>query len=565
MTFAVQGSADLERVLRLPRRRWTPEQTAHLVQTLTAALRTPRGTATLFPLQAISLAEIAQWGGLLAPIPVGGGKTLTSLLAPRMLPHVRRPLLTLPAHLIEKTEREEREYRKQWVLPPFVRKESYQTLSRVGAADFLDTYRPDLIILDEAHYAKNPRAAVTRRIGRYLRERRGEVALVVLTGTIFGRSLRDFAHLAAWALPRTNPLPDDWMALDEWCRALDVDVPAHRRLAPGELARFRSDPLEEVRVAYGRRLYETPGVVMSQDPPLPIPLRIRSHIAPLCAAQEDAIARLRRTWETPDGELAEDGVAVWRHARELATGFYSVWVPRPPDAWRDARREWARTCRDILAHNQRDIDTELQLIQNLQYYPDAGEVWADWQRIAPTFAPNPVPHWISDETLGWIVKWARERPGLIWTDRPAVGERLRELAGLPYYGEDGVDVRTGRYVESHDPRSGSAVLSRRANESGRNLQAWSRSLVVDVPASGSSWEQLIGRTHRQGQKAPVVEVDVLLGVREDVEAFWRARGRATGAQEITGQPQKLMYADLEGFLDLDTVATWSEPRWRKTT
>jgi hypothetical protein len=96
----VQSSAELTRIAGLPRRRWSPEQTTTNVGALTTALRTPKGRQELLPLQAIALAELAQWRGVFAPIPVGGGKTLLSLLASRMLPGVERPLLLLPAHLI---------------------------------------------------------------------------------------------------------------------------------------------------------------------------------------------------------------------------------------------------------------------------------------------------------------------------------------------------------------------------------------------------------------------------------------------------------------------------------
>lgn len=563
MTAEVQHSRELDRVLAIPRRTWTPEQIETMVDRMTLAHRAPGSKARLRPLQAIALAEIAAIRGAFIGIPVGGGKTLTQALAPRMLRDIQRPLFVNPAHLIPKTEREFQEYRKDWVLPTFYRVESYQTLARSGAADFLDRFLPDMIVFDEAHFVKNTGTAVARRVKRYLKNHPKTVT-VFMTGTPFGVSLRDFAHQMEWSLGARSPVPHkghDGIDLDEWCRALDADVPEQQQLGFGALHRL--DPDDPIR-GFQQRLFTCPGVVLSQDPPLPIPIHIESHVAPQDDAIKDAIAALRKDWITPDGLECRDGVEVWRHVRELATGFYSVWTPRPPIEWAEPRSAWARICREVLSNNRRDLDTEEQLVRWMEahpdHYPDALEVYRAWKEVEPSFVPNPVPYWISDKVLDWIVKWSRKSPGLIWTDRPAVGLRLAER-GLAYYGQDGVDLRTGKRTEEHDP-SVSCVLGRKSNDSGRNLQAWRRNLIVDVPSRGTDWEQLIGRTHRPGQQAERIDVDLLFGCIEDVEAFWKAHGRALRAQGITGQAQKLCHADLSCVLEPDALER--EPRWRKT-
>lgn len=267
--------------------------------------------------------------------------------------------------------------------------------------------------------------------------------------------------------------------------------------------------------------------------------------------------------------MAPDGVQIWRHARELATGFYSIWDPRPPSDWRDARRDWGSACREVLQTNRREIDTELALVNHIDrhpdHYPEAAQALAVWREVEPTFVPNPVARWISDGTLKWIARWAAQGPGLIWVERPCVGERLAAL-GIPYYGEDGIDARTGRYVESHRAAEGSIALSIGANKSGRNLQyQWSRNLVVDISSSATTWEQMIGRTHRPGQPARVVTFDLLFGVAEDVAAFWKAHARTIHARDMTnGQPQKLLDADLSGVATVEESATWSGPQWALT-
>lgn len=525
----------------------------------------------LRPIQGVALSEIVQWGGGLFPIRIGGGKTLISFLAPRVAPSAKRPLLLLPASLREKTKHEMRLLRRHWKLPPFMRIESYEMLSTKSGADLLAAYEPDTIVCDEAHMLKNPSAACTARLARYVRARRksGELlTLIVMSGTIMTTSVKDFAHLGHWAIPRTSPIPADFNALDEWSRALDIKVTPRRRLAPGALSTLRHTPTEPVRSAFRRRLVESPGVVATQEAPLPIGLTICSHAIELDPALTSAYETLRSDWVTPDEWMVEDGVAMWRHARELARGFYSRWNPRPPDDWRDARRAWGSECREIVTTNRRQLDTERQARDAVWegLYPHALPALRRWTDIAPSFEPNAEAVWVSDKTVNWIAEWARANsPALIWTERPAIGRRLADLHGLCYYGSLGVDAKTGRFIERHDPeRMGSAVVSIDSNSTGRNLQAWSRNLIVDVRQSGADWEQMLGRTHRDGQKACTVDVDVLFGCIEDVRGFWKAVEVSGGTDDMTGQAQKLVHADVEGVEGVEQAELRDGPAWRKT-
>ncbi len=575
---AVQDSTELERVLAIPRRVWTPEQARDLAQRLTSALAMPptqgcpkecpcegRGFMTLRPIQAIALLEMTQWDGGLFPIRVGGGKTLINFLAPRMFANKSRPLSLLPAHLIQKTRRELKALRRHWIIPAFLRFESYQMLSQVNAAGMLQAYEPDLIIADECHYLKNPSAACTKRVSRYVKEHRHDTALVLMSGTMITRSIKDFAHLSSWALKKTNPLPERFEVLEEWARAMDVNIAEHRRLAPGGLDALRAHPTENIRQAFRRRVVQSPGVVATQEPPLPIGLEIRSHEAQLDPVLKEAYKTLRRDWTTPDQWPIEDGVAMWRHARELSNGFYSVWDPRPPDDWREARADWFRTSRYLIAHNRRNLDTEKQvrLAVLKGQYPEALPYWEKWDKIRDTFDPNAVPVWVSNKTVQWIVDWAKGcgGPALLWTNRPALGHRLEEF-GIPYYGQKGLDSR-GRFIEDHQ---GTCALSIDANKEGRNLQhRWHRNLVLDIPPNGARWEQMLGRTHRDGQPSSVVNVDVLFGCLEDVEAFWRAVKLSWATEDYMGQAQKLCHANLEDVLDVATASGYKGDQWRKTS
>ena len=573
---AVQDSQELRRIAALPRRRWHGPALDSLVSSMSDALRVPGASGTLRPLQAIALAELATWGGAFVPLPVGAGKTLLMALSPRVLPRVERPLFLMPASLIQKTHVEFAEYRHSWVLPSLYQIKSYEEIGRVGAATFLERYAPDLIVCDEAHALKNPAAAVTKRVSRYLADH--APVFVPMTGTPYSTTIRDFAHLVAFALPRTCPLPRRWLDLDEWARALDSDLAEHRQLEPGALE-ILCEHGEDHRSAFRRRLGDTPGVVLSTEPQLPIPLDVTATVSPLDPPLDHAIRELRESWDTPDGEPVEDGPSMWRHARELALGFYQVWDPRAPRDWREARRAWFCDCRELLSVNRRNLDSADQLVRymdaNPGEYPAAERTLCAWREIEPTFKPRSVPVWISDHVLDWIADRARSLvadagPVLIWTERPAAGVRLAAKIGAHYYGEGGVSTSNGQPVEAHRPGTHGpiAVLAMEPNSRGRNLQAWwSRSIVLDVTKSARRLEQLIGRTHRPGQQAPRVVFDFLIGVREDVDAMHTARARAERAQVLTGQPQKILHANggserVPGLPDL--LPRENVPRWDKS-
>ncbi len=65
-----------------------------------------------------------------------------------------------------------------------------------------------------------------------------------------------------------------------------------------------------------------------------------------------------------------------------------------------------------------------------------------------------------------------------------------------------------------------------------------------MPASSPTLQQLIGRTHRDGQISNEVRVDFLLGSAEDYTSIERNLQDAKQAQDIFGAPYKILLADL---------------------
>lgn len=540
-----QDTGELRRILALPRRQHTDADRARFVEALSATLRKPGGTMTLWPVQATALFEIASCDGAYLPIRVSGGKTLISLLAPTVL-GASRPLLIVPAKLVEKTRRDWRRLAAHWKIPEFLRIQSYEILCRASAAQDIERFRPDAIILDEAHKAKSPKAAVTKRIGRYL-EAHPETRVVAMTGTITKRSILDYAHLLRWSLgPLRAPVPNDWETLQSWAGVLDErpglwEVEGRN---PGALTALCASG-ETVREGFRRRLRETPGVVTTATPPVDVPIVIDRADAPSPPAEvREALDDLRRTWSTPDGQEFSDAPSLWRHARELALGFCYVWHPTPPRAWLEARREWARECREILAVRGAVLDTELQVIQAVDRgeYAYARGALAAWRAIRETYEPTTVPIWISHYLTEWISAYLAEAPPtLVWTAHRAFALDLEKRSGVPYFGRE-ARTHAGKSIIDHSPKE-SAVCSLASVGEGFNLQTWSRNLFAPWPTNGAQLEQVLGRTHREGQLADTIDVGVVLASEEHERALLQTIRDARYTLATTGEEQKILSAD----------------------
>lgn len=578
----VPDTVEFRRIRDLPRRPLDSGEA--LAEALTEAFSTPWGQWKLRPIQALALHDIHQFGGLFGPIRVGGGKTLISYLAPAIL-DAKRPLLLVPAKLKAKTRREFRKLAHHFMgpHPDAYRVESYELLGRPQAGarfdkkgritkqGLLERLRPDVIIMDETHKVKNTRAAVTRRLKRYLENNPG-TPVIAMSGTITKRSLRDYAHIARWCMPRTCPVPTTHKDLEAWSDCLDEKVNPFRRVKSGALVQLMNaeerdamrwgeeEELRAVRQAFRRRMVETPGCVATQDGELGVSLSVYGlEPTKIDPEVERQFNTLRTVWETPDGHPIADGIAMWRHARELGLGFFYRWNPRPPDEWLDARSQWARFCREVLKYNRRGLDSESQVATAVDrgLYDDGGALHR-WRAIKNTFVPNTEAVWFSSEALDTAQEWLRHHSGIVWVEHTEFGRELAHRTGLPFYSRQGKEP-SGRMIEDHPPGK-SLIASIQSNAEGRNLQAWNANLVMSMPPNGAIAEQLWGRTHRDGQEADEVTFHIYTGCYEQVAALYQAQRDSLYTQDTTGQAQKLCYADVE-FPDLDGLPPGF--RWNK--
>lgn len=529
----VTQSGEFRRVQALPRRDWKQEVLKY-VRPLNAMLKTEVGTMDLHLIQVAALVDIGLYEGAFLPIGVGQGKALISLLAPVVL-DAQNPLLIVPAALREQTlQHVIPNMRKHWKLHPNLKVVGYSELSLAKNKDFLLDLKPDVIILDECHYVKNKPAGRTKRMIRYFREY-PNTKCIAMSGTIASKSLRDWAHIAEWALGPYTPVPMRWHELSDWADALDVGIPNQSRVSPGALMHF-CDPGENARQGFRRRMVETPGVVASEADELGVSLRISSiKNVVLPAGVQSAIDKTKNTWETPNGDIITEAVELWRHLQELSLGFWYRWEPTAPKAWMQARREWKKYVRETLKHNRRGLDTELQVWNECAAAQTLPE-WQNWKRLKDTFKINTVAEWLDDFALRQCADWLHKNGGICWVNHRAFGQKLAEHSGLTYYGAGDYSIL--------DTKERAIIASIRAHGEGKNLQQFANNLVVCPPSSGKTWEQLLGRTHREGQGEDTVYCDVFLHTADFEKAFEKAREEAVYLEDTYGNKQKLNYADI---------------------
>ena len=584
--------SEIARVLALPRRqRPTDEALERLRAELEATLSLPNSLCEcvskyrrlccnhLLPVQTWALAEGRETQGILGPIGVGHGKTLLDLLMPMVVP-CRVAVLLLPSKLKKQLlESDWAFYGQHWKLPnlagsrwqhpgrPILHVVAFEELSGAKSTDLLDKLQPDLLICDEAHRLADSSAARTKRWLRYVRHN-PSVKVFCWSGTLTKRSLKNWAHLSNASLKQGSPAPRDFPTLEAWAGATD---PGEFPTPAGELMRLCA-PGETAFEGFGRRVVDTPGVISSGDAQACEASLIISQ-RPLTTPKVvvDALEKVAKLWERPDGETLIDPLSVARCMREVSCGFYYFWKwPRGEpkqvrDTWLEARKEWRSEIRERLKRSAPHLDSPMLLARAAQrwhkgfvYLDEAGErhtvppythstvekhptweseTWERWHELRDSAHPVTDAQWMDDFMVEDVLAWLSEGPGLAWYEHDAMAKRIMGVAdGIVHCGPG--DEGAGKLLKLRGTER--VLLTIKSHGEGKNLQMFNRSLVANPPSGGAEWEQLLGRTHRTGQMQDEVLFDVYRHTQTFRDALDKARDLSGYIQGSFGNTQKLV-------------------------
>lgn len=544
--MSVKRTKDFKRIQQLPRRDWH-DVAEHFAIRLTEELKTPQGTQTLKPIQGQALYEIGQMQGGFLPIGVGEGKSYISALAATVL-NAKKPVLFVPASLRSQTfDQVLLPLKKHWRINKNLLVQCYSDLSIKHRADAIFMRGHDVWIFDESHHLKNLNSGRTKRIAQHF-AKNPDVKVVAMSGTMANRSIMEYWHTLLWSLKEQSPIPLDKTEAMNWADAIDEKKPWMRRVEPSALIELdkkpdpQHDKLTAARTAFSKRLAQSPGVIVSLDNKgCNASIVINTiHLTPPSEIK-DLMDQVANEWVDPQGGILFQASEVWRTLRELGMGFYYKWkYPGPPD-WMEARKVYSRYVRERLQYQPLKYQTPgdvWEYQESLEENEQAKE-FVNWVEIRDTFKPIQQSHWISDHVIDYCSSWLKKHKQICWVEHIAFGERLARASGCRYFGgddDDHRDVLTAR---------GPIICSIQAHGVGKNFQdRYDRNLVTSSPTKGETYEQLIGRTHRHGQKSDEIIFDQLLPNETHANCFIQAQRDAKWVELNSGAKQKLNVANI---------------------
>lgn len=507
--------SDIARALSAPKK--TPPTLAEAERI--AALIRPGARFELRMPQIETLLAVLRCDGALGALGVGHGKSLLAWLFGTLL-RLRRVVISCPPRLVASMLSERVKFASSFYLSDA----EIIPHSQLSQTDSKGLPECDLLVIDEGQAFKNVLSMRTRWVFTALAQR-PETRVVIMSGTFTPRSIGDFAHLSYAALRDASPLPMEPRDVQSWesCTnptgaPLDQDYAWTRPLLDAYPNAQGKNFREKAQAALGQHLAEARGVVLTTEQSVACGLIVRRR-----TAEPPYPSTLDRF---PNGEPFVSEEEQERVERTYALGFWYRWefvgaTREEILEWRIARSLWAAFVRDEIKKNP---EPGYFTPAHVEARHGAHALQVRWKTIEA--ATKVVIH--TEIVSRWVGEYARQYGGLTWYYHRALASILAS---------SGVDC-----PEVPPTRATSCALSIRRHGTGFNLQHWSRMLVLEPPRSGATWQQLLGRLHRQGQEAETVEVDWLRASPFAERDFDRACEDSIFIERVLRDPQKLNFA-----------------------
>lgn len=583
----------------------------------------------LLPAQANGLYAYQMFGTLFGRVLVGDGKTLTSLMIanhaykkgrnrimlcvpPNVLgqlvetdiPWARsRVDLNLPIHILGGKGIEARRSlsasgRKGLYIMP------YSLLRTEDTHENLTAIKPELIILDEAHNLSGRSSAQTRRMMSFIEKNLPE--LIVLSGTITRKSVKDYHHLLKNSLRTKCPLPIADRMVDDWAALIDAEASKDQEGAPTQANPREMAPLVKwagdnfpnnigdfsndvygFRRAYDVRLTTTPGVVSSDGSGIGTSLVMHNDPVPEYEKCEgwpklkQLMDDVTDKWLTPNGDEISHAMLTWKWLNELCgAGFYNELIWPTPEKFSERKKISVAEATDIVerakihhaagqayehelrawldSHSRPSMDTPflvgLEMARNGSKNTGEGlySTWRDWKDLDFDGRPDRDSHArrICPFKINHAVKWAKQLGGkgaIVWIYHQEAGNWLYESLieeGLPAVHCPAGD-RFNHVILDPANTNKIMVASIKAHGQGKNLQHFSEQYFLQWPRDSVTAEQALGRTHRTGQKADELVVWTNQTLIFDQMNFAACLNDALYTHQTGGGRQKLIYASYD--------------------
>ena len=470
--------------------------------------RTEAYFSGLFPKQINVLEHAARHpGGLVCALTLGGGKFLISMLL-AVIKKAKKPLLIVPPKLLDQTYH----YYADWVqLIPEIGQSNIEIVSTGGLSsakfvDFLDSSDFDMIIIDECQDFKSEDSARSKRLKRYLEEKKP--ILCLLTATLFTKSFKDL-----WLLKYVAPskiVPTGPLYLSVYDAIIKLEASQHPAaegmtidslhqwdtLVSGTDHTFDSYKNRELNAGIlMKRIKSYPNVVIDSEDSCPT--HCRSHYLQIEPTDEIKlhINNIMNEWTAPNGECIVDALEYHRIADYTSLGFHRTFNILDNDRYLEyesKRRAWGYLLKSKLNGENQFLDSML-VVKNAIRREGGDElrILEEWEEISKIKVRESEYVWLNKNII--LEALTNLSPGtLIWYLSLEVERELQKL---------GFRIRedsTEKIPETH-------ACSFFKFHAGANFQdLHSNNLFLQVPVGRTALiDQAIGRTHRSGQKKPV--------------------------------------------------------------